>query len=165
MAAMTPLARAGDDDDDEGGEGGESGLGDAAQIQVTGSIPPICEFTTLPAQSSLGTIEQGTVTELGALGFTCNIAMSGAINLTVVSANGALRREDGAQTVAYEIAWNIQGSVDAFDGVATSPTGFNLLSGQNGVEQLGAYKVKITGLTAGLPAGTYGDTLTFTISP
>ena len=152
-------------DDDEGGEGGEGGVSDAAQVQITGSIPAMCQFTTLPSQTSIGTIETGAISELGSLGFTCNIAMSGAVNLTVVSANGALRREDGAQTVAYEIAWNIQGSVDAFDGVATSPSGFNLLSGPNGVEQLGAYKVKITGLTAGLPAGTYGDTITYTISP
>ena len=169
--AAYPQAALADDDDGDGGEndggenGGEHGLGDQAQIQITGSIPAICQFTTLPSQSSIGTIASGAVAELGSLGFTCNMAMSGAVNLTVVSANGALRREGDTQTIAYEVAWNIQGQMDNFETIPVNPTGFNLLSGPGGVEQLGAYKVKITGPATDLPAGIYEDTLTYTISP
>src|SRR5690606_34603777 len=99
------------------------------------------------------------------LGFTCNLATTSSVCLTVKSANGALKRNGGADTVGYQIAWDVQGASDVFHTIATSTTSFTLLSGANGVEQLGAYKVKVTGPTAGKPAGTYKDIVTYTISP
>ncbi len=89
----------------EGGEGGESGtfgFGDSAQIEITGSIPPTCQFTTTPNVSSIGLMVTDNVTEMGSLGFTCNIATSSSVSLTVESQNGALKRDGGPETVAYQ---------------------------------------------------------------
>jgi spore coat protein U-like protein len=175
LLLAAPLAFADDGEGgegDEGGEGGEggggiSGYGDTAQIEITGSIPPMCEFTDTPNVSSLGALETNVPKNLGTLAFTCNLATSGAVSLTVTSANGALKRDGGSETVDYSIAWDIQGSVDVYQATApwTSAFGFTLQSGPNGSNQLGAYKAKITGPTAGKSAGTYRDTLTYTISP
>ena len=69
------------------------------------------------------------------------------MQLTVQSANGALKRDGGTDTVAYEVIWNIQNNPVA-SGNASAwivPFGFTLLSGTNGAEQLGAYAVKIVG--------------------
>lgn len=149
----------------EGGEGYSYGYGDSAQIEIKGQIAPTCEFTTTPNVSSIGQMVTGNVTPLGSLGFTCNIATSSSVNLTVKASNGALKRYGGPETVDYQVAWDIQGAVDAYATLPTSVTGFNLLSGPNGVEQLGVYKVKVTGPTAGKPSGNYKDVVTYTISP
>lgn len=174
LLLASPLAHADGGEGGEGGEGAEggggvgiSGFGDSAQIEITGSIPPTCKFTETPNVSTLGALETNVPKNLGTLAFTCNLATSGAVSLTVKSANGALKRDGGTDTVAYSIAWDIQGSVDAYQATApwTAPFAFTLQSGPNGSNQLGAYKAKITSPTAGKPAGTYRDTLTYTISP
>lgn len=154
-------------DGGEGGEGSITGFGDSAQIKLTGEIPPMCEFTETPNVSSLGALQTDVPKALGTLAFTCNLATSGAVSLTVKSENGALKRDGGAETVGYSIAWDIQGNVDAYQATApwTTPFAFSLQSGPNGSNQLGAYKAKITSPTAGMPAGLYRDTLTYTISP
>ena len=157
----------GEDGGEWGGEGGEGhswGYGDSAQIEITGEIPPTCEFTTLPDQTSFGQMVTDQEEDLGDLGFTCNIATSSAVNLTVKSQNGALKRVGGSETVPYQIKWEIQGP-GAYATIPTSPTGFNLLSGLSGIQQLGAYKLKVTGSTVGVIAGDYKDLITYTISP
>lgn len=146
----------------EGGEWGGYGYGDSAQIEIEGHIPPTCTFTTLPDQTSFGQMVTDQEEDLGDLGFTCNMATSSAVNLTVKSQNGALMRVGGSETVPYEIKWEIQGP-GAYAAIPTSPVGFNLLSGLSGV--LGAYKLKVTGPTAGVVAGQYKDLITYTISP
>lgn len=148
----------------EGGEGYGYGFGDSAQIEVTGYIAPTCEFTTLPDQTSFGQMVTDQEEDLGDLGFTCNIATSSAVSLTVKSANGALKRVGGSETVPYQIKWEIQGP-GGYATIPTSPFGFNLLSGLSGIQQLGAYRLKVTGPTAGVVAGQYKDLITYTISP
>lgn len=151
-----------------GGEGGESsshGYGDSAQIEIKGQIAPMCSFTETPTVSSIGQMVTGNVTPLGNLAFTCNMATSSSVNLTVKSANGALKRFGGSETVDYQVAWDIQGASNVFATLPTSAAGFTLLSGLSGVQQLGVYKVKVTGPTVGKPAGTYKDVVTYTISP
>lgn len=149
----------------EGGEVGSYGFGDSAQIEINGTIPPTCMFTTLPNVTTVGQMVTNNVTELGSLGFTCNIATSSSVSLTVKSLNGALKRVGGSETVAYQVAWNIQGATDVFATIPTSPAPFTLLSGLTGIQQLGAYKVKVTGPTVGKVAGNYKDIVTYTISP
>ena len=140
---------------------------DTAQLQLTGNIPPTCSFTTLPGVTDLGDLSLSGPRALGSFGFTCNLATSGAVQLTVQSANGALKRDGGADAVSYQVNWAIQGNPAASGNPAawTSPFAFALQSGANGAEQVGAYSVTITGLPSGLTAGDYKDTLTYTISP
>jgi len=140
---------------------------DTAQLQLTGNIPPTCAFTTLPGVTDLGDLSLSGARALGSFGFTCNLATSGGVQLTVQSANGALKRDGGTDAVTYQVNWAIQGNPAASGNPAawTSPFPFTLQSGANGSEQLGAYSVTITGLPSGLTAGDYKDTLTYTISP
>lgn len=140
---------------------------DTARVELTGSIPSTCAFTTLPSTTTLGELITGVQSNLGSFGFTCNLGTSGNVQLTVQSANGALKRDGGAETVAYEVIWNIQNNPVASGNASAwiAPFGFTLLSGTNGAEQLGAYAVKIVGPTDGLTAGEYKDTITYTISP
>jgi len=140
---------------------------DTAQLQLTGNIPPTCAFTTLPGVTDLGDLTLSGARRLGSFGFTCNLATSGAVQLTVQSANGALKRDGGTDAVAYQVNWAIQGNPAASGNPAAwiAPFGFTLQSGPNGSEQLGAYSVTITGLPSGLTAGNYQDTLTYTIAP
>lgn len=149
-----------------GGGGGSSshGFGDSAQIEIKGSIPPTCTFTTLPDQTSFGQIVTDKEVILGDLGFTCNIATSSSVSLTVKSANGALKRIGGNETVPYQILWAIQGAT-TYATIPTSPMSFALLSGTSGNQEIGAYKLKVTGPTAGVVAGYYKDLITYTIAP
>ena len=140
---------------------------DTAQIQLTGNIPSTCAFTRLPTLTDLGDLSLSGARALGSFGFTCNLATSGAVQLTVQSAHGALTRDGGTDAVTYQVNWNIQGNANASGNPAAwvSPFAFTLQSGTNGAEQIGAYSVTITGLPSGLTAGNYQDTLTYTISP
>jgi hypothetical protein len=140
---------------------------DTASVELTGTIPSTCAFTTLPSTTTLGQLTTGALTALGSFGFTCNLGTSGNVQLTVQSANGALKRDGGADTVSYEVIWNIQGNPVASGNPSawTAPFGFTLSSGSNGAEQLGAFSVRIVGPTDGLIAGDYKDTITYTISP
>jgi hypothetical protein len=164
LALATGGGEGGEHGGESGGEAGGFGFGDTAQIEVTGYIAPTCEFTTLPDQTSFGQMVTDQEEDLGDLGFTCNIATSSAVNLTVKSLNGALKRVGGSETVPYQIKWEIQGP-GAYATIPTSPFGFNLLSGTSGVQELGAYKLKVTGATVGGVAGQYKDLITYTISP
>ena len=116
---------------------------------------------------NLGELVAGVDKALGSFGFSCNLATSGAVQLTVQSANGALKRDGGNETVAYQVNWSIQGNASASGNPSAwlTPFGFALQSGANGTEQLGMYSVKLLGPTEGLIAGEYKDTLTYTISP
>jgi len=138
-----------------------------AQIELSGTIPPTCGFTTLPANPDLGVLATGSVVTIGALAFTCNLAASGPVAITIQTTNGALKRDGGPETAAYDAAWDVQGRDGDFGNASawTSPTTFQLVSGLSGVAQSGAYKIRITGPTANLPAGTYRDTITYTITP
>src|SRR5437868_1650711 len=71
--------------------------GGSAQVQITGTIPATCSFTTLPANPNLGVLTTGAVINTGNLGFTCNMATTGPVTLTVQSANGALKRDGGTE--------------------------------------------------------------------
>ena len=142
-------------------------VGDTATLVIQGTIPPKCAFTTLPATSDIGAMTTGKATELGMLGFKCNLATSGAVSLTVRSQNGALKRDGGADAVAYQAAWDVQGRNDSYvDATAMAATiPFQLTSGTSGVVQSGVFKVKVTGATDTSVAGTYRDTITYTVSP
>jgi hypothetical protein len=141
--------------------------GNTAQLQLTGTIPAVCGFTTLPGSPNLGALTSGSITSIGNFGFTCNLATSGPVTLTIQSLNGGLKRDGGPDTVAYQAAWDVQGNHDVYGDPSgwTTPTSFQLASGLSGIEQSGAYKIKITGPTATLTAGTYRDTITYTITP
>jgi hypothetical protein len=140
---------------------------DTARVDITGTIPPTCAFTTTPTTTSLGDLVTGTQTSLGSFGFTCNLQAAGSVHLTVQSQNGALMRDGGTETVEYQVIWNIQNNPVASGDAAAwfAPFAFTLLSGSNGAEQVGTYAVKIVGPTQGLVAGEYKDTITYTISP
>jgi spore coat protein U-like protein len=140
---------------------------DTARVELTGTIPPTCAFTTRPSSTALGELVTGALSTLGSFGFTCNLGTSGNVHLTVQSANGALKRDGGLDTVAYEVIWNIQGNPAASGGPSawTAPYAFTLSSGSNGAEQVGSYAIRIAGPTTGLIAGEYKDTITYTISP
>ena len=142
------------------GEGG--GSGDSEQLDLEGSIPAVCALGS-PPSGNLGALAQNAVITLGDFAFTCNLAASGPVQVTATSQHGALKRDDGTETVAYEISWQIQSNT-FFTG-AGSLAPFVLQSGAYGTQQSGAYKVKVTGSIAGRPAGTYRDTVTYTISP
>lgn len=142
--------------------------GNSARLDVTGTIPASCAFTTLPTTTQLGTLVNGAEVPLGAFGFTCNLATSASVHVTVQSANGALQRDGGLETVAYQVHWAIQGNPNASGNASAwfgAPFDFTLTSGTNGAEQTGAYSVRIVGATDGLIAGDYKDTLIYTISP
>ena len=140
---------------------------DTARVELTGSIPATCTFTTMPSTTALAELKTGVQSNLGSFGFTCNLGASGNVQLTVQSVNGALKRDAGAETVAYEVLWNIQNNPAASGNASAwqTPFGFTLQSGTNGAEQVGAYAVKIVGPTDALIAGEYKDTITYTISP
>lgn len=149
-------------DDDEGG-----GIGDSERIEITGRIPPQCSFTETPANTKLGTLTTGTEYQLGNLGFTCNLAELSTVSLTVRSANGALKRDGGTETVAYSAWWKV-GAFTGFETVSLwnpAAKAFTEPSAANGVQKSAVLSVKVTGPTMGLTAGDYTDTLTFTVSP
>ena len=141
--------------------------GDSAQLLIRGVIEPKCAFTTVPGEADLGALHMGQVQQIGTLAFSCNLASSGSVTLTVQSDNGALKRDGGPETVGYSAAWDIQGrSGDYGDAAnAVSPLTFSLQSGSAGSIQSGAYSIKITGAADTLVAGTYRDRITYTITP
>jgi hypothetical protein len=149
----------------EGGEGYSHGYGDSAQIEISGEIPATCTFTTTPNVTSIGQMATNNVTPLGSLGFTCNMAMSSSVCLTVKAQTGKLKRVGGSETVDYQVAWTFPSGSDVFQTLPTNATQFTLLTNASGVERLGTYKVKVTGPTAGKAAGYYKDIVTYTISP
>ena len=160
--ALVLSASAHASDEDEGGA-----IGDSERIDITGRIPPQCSFTETPANTTLGTLNTNAEYELGNLGFTCNLAELSTVNLTVRSANGALKRDGGTETVAYSAWWKL-GAFTGFETVAAwnpAAKSFTEPSAANGVQKSALLAVKVTGPTAGLTAGDYTDTLTFTVSP
>jgi spore coat protein U-like protein len=140
-------------------------VGDTATLVVHGVIPAKCGFSSVPGATDLGELQTARVSTVGPLAFRCNLATSGPVSLTVRSQNGGLKRDGGTEQVAYEAAWNIQGLADSFVTLTTAPIPFSLSSGVSGVEQSGAFKIRVTGATDALVAGTYRDTITYTISP
>ena len=46
---------------------------DTARVELTGSIPSTCAFTTLPSTTTLGELITGVQSNLGSFGFTCNL--------------------------------------------------------------------------------------------
>ena len=139
--------------------------GDTATLVVHGTIPPRCGFSTVPGATDLGELRTDQVSAVGPLAFKCNLATSGPVSLTVRSTNGGLKLDGGTEQVAYQAAWDVQGRTDSFTTLTTTPIPFQLSSGVSGVEQTGVFKVKVTGATHALVAGTYRDTITYTISP
>lgn len=141
--------------------------GSSAQLMIRGTIAPRCSFTEVPAASNLGDLQTGREVDLGGLAFSCNLAESAQVSLTVQSQNGGLRRDGGTETVAYGAAWQVQGHGQAFQdaGGFASAVPFTLDSGPAGSRQGGLFRVKILGSTDSLVAGTYRDVITYTISP
>ncbi len=156
----------------DGGEGGEGGgvgtssIGDSESIDLHGHIPPQCSFTQSPNATDLGALVANAEHDTGTLGFTCNLAELSTVSLTVTSLNGALKRDDGTETVTYSAWWTIP-AFASFTPTApwTVPFAFAEQAAANGMQKSGQLKVKITGPTAGLTAGDYRDTLVFTVSP
>src|SRR6476661_6803298 len=73
----------------------------SVQLELYGSVQPTCAFTQTPTQQDLTALQQGAVLTLGTLAFRCNLADSPNVHLTGQSDNGALKRDGGAETVAY----------------------------------------------------------------
>lgn len=166
LALTSSLALATGGEGGEGGEWGGHGFGDSAQIEIEGEIPEKCEFTELPTDTALGALTTGLEKTIGTLAYACNFAVSTNITIEITSANGALKRDGGSESVSYETSWALY-LAGAFVDASTWLGGddFPLPSGLNGIPETGAFKVKVTGTTAGLPAGAYKDVLTFEISP
>jgi spore coat protein U-like protein len=139
---------------------------ESAQLVLHGTIEPRCGFTSVPQDANLGVLATGAILDIGQLTFSCNLAESTAINLTIQSTNGALQRDGGSEQVAYAAAWAVQGDT-AFYNMAdyTGLHAFTLQSGAAGSQQGGTYRIQIVGSPDGLVAGTYRDTITYTISP
>lgn len=137
-----------------------------AQIRITGTIPPKCGFTATPTNTVIPTIERNVVVDVGTLGFSCNLP-SVPVNLTITSENGGLKRVGGSEVIPYEAAWDVQGRFEDFGPASAfmSGVGFTLNSGVSVTNQQGRYKVRVQGDPASYVAGTYEDTITYTISP
>ena len=141
--------------------------GDTERLDIVGTIPPECSFTESPPNTNIGTLTQNAEVSVGTLGFTCNLAALSNVTLTVRSSHGALKRDDGTETVAYAAWWKVS-SFNGFTPVsAWTPSAFTFTeqSAANGTQKSAELRVRITGPTANLTAGDYKDTLTFTVAP
>jgi hypothetical protein len=141
--------------------------GDQAQLLIHGTIEPRCGFSEVPAAADLGGLAHGRTSDIGALRFRCNLADQASVSLTVQSENGGLKREGGEEVVAYAASWDVQGNGANFVEASSlaSPTGFTLASGTAAADEGGMYRVRVTGPTDALIAGTYRDRIIYTISP
>lgn len=137
-----------------------------AQIRITGVIPPKCGFTSTPTNTVISTLERNVVVDVGSLGFSCNL-LSVSVNLTISSENGGLKRVGGSEVIPYEAAWDVQGRFEDFGPASAFMSGvsFTLNSGATVTNQQGRYKVRVQGDPSAFVAGTYEDTITYTISP
>jgi hypothetical protein len=155
VAAAAPAAASG------------TATGDQAQLIIQGSIEPRCDFSDVPATANLGALVNGQTKDIGALRFRCNLADQGNVTLTVQSEQGGLHREGGEEVVAYAASWDVQGNGNNFVEASslTTPVTFVLASGTAAADEGGMYRVRVTGGTDTLIAGTYRDRITYTISP
>ena len=136
------------------------------QLRIVGQIPPQCGFTAAPDNSVLPIMQQNLTIDIGELAFSCNIT-SLPVSLTISSANGGLKRQGGSEVIPYAVAWDVQGRFEDFGPASAFQAGvpFSLNSGGTAVAQRGRYKVRVTGDPSSYAAGTYEDTITYTISP
>ncbi len=149
------------------GAQGASAQTDSAVLEITGEVSPRCWFIQDGLNADLGELQQGVTRVVGALGFRCNLASSGPVQLTIRSQYGALRRDGGAETISYQAAWDVDGRGEDFGDAGNwiAENSFTLPSGAFGVGLNGDYKIKVTGETDTAPAGAYRDTITYTITP
>ena len=137
----------------------------AASLATAAALP-----LSRPSMAAEDSDAQGDTERLdivGTLGFTCNLAALSNVTLTVRSSHGALKRDDGTETVAYAAWWKVS-SFNGFTPVsAWNPSAFAFTeqSAANGTQKSAELRVRITGPTANLTAGDYKDTLTFTVAP
>lgn len=150
------------------------GLATAAgnqSVGVNASVTANCTFTTLlsPVEIISPPFVPGEH-NLGTLGYTCNFGHFLQFPSLTIGASGGTLLVNGTDghTVQYELKWTvpIAGGPMGFQ-TAASTTTFGPFSGQQGpipnVEQTGSVIVKLQGdLTH---AGTYTDTLVFSVSP
>jgi hypothetical protein len=141
--------------------------GGSAELILEGSIEPRCSFTDVPEAKALGPLATGQTLELGTLGFRCNLPDNPDVQLTIQSQHGALTRDGGSESVGYAASWDVQGHGNDYTPAAdfAAQHGFSLGAGGPGATQSGVYRIRITGDTTALAAGTYRDRITYTVSP
>ena len=150
---------------------GSALAGDSETVGVAAKVTASCTLTTL--LDSVETISPPFFPgehNLGTLGYTCNFGHRLQFPSLAILAEDGTRLVNGTDghTVQYEVKWTVPivGGPMAFQTAATTEL-FGPFSGQQGplpnVEKTGSVIVKLQGdLTH---AGTYTDTLIFSVSP
>jgi hypothetical protein len=150
---------------------GSAAAADNDGISVTTTVGPFCSLTTLlePTEVLSPPFYPGEH-NLGTLGYTCNFGNDYSFPSLKIKAVGGTLLVNGTDghTVQYEVKWTVPLTTGPMPfQTATTTTTFGSFSGEQGplpnVEQTGSVIVK---LQADLThAGTYTDTLEFSVSP
>lgn len=150
---------------------GSAAAADNDAISVSTTVAPLCSLTTLlDSTEVLSAPFYPGEHDLGTLGYTCNFGNDYSFPSLKIKAVGGTLLVNGTDghTVQYEVKWTVPlvSGPMAFQTAAVTTT-FGAFSGQQGpvanVEQTGSVIVKLQGdLTH---AGTYTDTLEFSVSP
>jgi hypothetical protein len=139
----------------------------SADLEIFATIQPECSFTTVPGSYSAPITN--SIQNIGDLGYTCNLPDGSTANFTLQTENGGLKNVATGTVVPYEVQWNLppndgsQAWQDAANFV--SPVGFSWPASPAGTERKGLFRIRINAPLTGLPAGTYRDVVTYTISP
>jgi hypothetical protein len=144
-----------------------AGAATSASLTLTGTISPKCEFTTVPGPANFA-MTNGVI-DIGDLGYTCNLPDGSNASFILQITNGGLKNGETGTVVPYDVQWNIpdnDGS-QAWQDAATFLSGvsFSWPTSSAGVERIGLFRIRITAPLSGLPAGSYGSVVTYTISP
>jgi hypothetical protein len=134
-------------------------------LSIDGHIDPTCGFTSQPAPATISGLGNAATVELGVLAFSCNLAGGPAVNVSVSSANGGLRRDGGAEVLPYGVNWQVPGWATPISAQALlHPYTVQIGAGPAQSMQGGAVQISLPAAVS-VTAGTYRDTLTYTISP
>lgn len=134
----------------------------SVELVLQGSIAPKCAFSDPPQELSIAPDVE--LTASSPLGFSCNLPDAQTVNLTIASANGALKRDGAGAGLAYVISWSVGGEtpVDSF-APGTEAATFPVAAGPAGTGNSGSLSVRLS--EPPTQAGIYSDQITFTLSP
>lgn len=129
-------------------------------VPISGVLPKACQISSF-VNGPLNAINLSSTTVQGAESATVTCNYGGSATVAISSANGgALKRSGGSETIAYNFF--LSGSPFS-SGVSLASTqtwtGWPAVVG----DQTRSYSVQLA--SAAVVAGTYEDTLTFTVTP
>ncbi len=130
------------------------------QVPISGVLPKACQISSF-VNGPLNAINLSSTAVQGAESLTVTCNYGGSATVDFESANGgALKRAGGTETIAY--LFSLSGS-PLSGGVSLSSAqtwgGFPAVVG----DQTRSYSIQLA--SAAVVAGTYADTLTFTVTP